>query len=100
MQPVEGPPADPQHSRRLVAELERQAFLTGFYKAFGFESGPCGLCEECAFEEGCRHPRLARPCMEPSGMDVFRTAREAGLPIRVVTHRRCEQNYYALLLLD
>ncbi len=86
--------------RRIVVQLEREAFLAGFYKAFGFACGPCGLCRECGLEEGCRHPNRARPAMEASGIDVFRTAREAGLPIEVVADRNCEQNYYGLLLLE
>jgi len=86
--------------RRLVGELEREAFLAGYYKAFGFASGPCPLCEECAFEEGCRHPRHARPAMEACGIDVFRTARTAGLPIEVAKDHECEVNFYGLLLLE
>ena len=86
--------------RPLVAQLEREAFLGGFYKAFAFACGPCGLCPTCAFEKGCRHPEQARPAMEACGIDVFRTAREAGFPIKVVTSRSCKQNYYGLLLVE
>ena len=86
--------------RRMVSELERDAFLGGFYKAFGFACGPCHLCDECTFDEACRHPERARPAMEACGIDVFRTARTAGLPIEVVTDEDCEQNYYGLLLLE
>ena len=86
--------------RRTIAALEREAFLAGFYKAFGFACGPCGLCEECAFDKGCRHAHLARPAMEACGIDVFRTARAAGFPIEVATDRSSPQNYYGLLLLE
>ena len=86
--------------RGVIAQLERTAFLDGFYKAFGFACGPCGLCPTCAFENGCRHAEQARPAMEACGIDVFRTAREAGFPIEVVTSRRARQNYYGLLLLE
>jgi predicted metal-binding protein len=86
--------------RPLIAKLERTAFLGGFYKAFGFACGPCDLCPTCAFEKGCRHADQARPAMEACGIDVFRTAREAGFPIEVVTSRSCKQNYYGLLLLE
>lgn len=86
--------------RPLVAKLERKAFLGGFYKAFGFACGPCDLCPTCAFEKGCRHTEQARPAMEACGIDVFRTAREAGFPIEVVTSQSCRQNYYGLLLLE
>ena len=86
--------------RRIVTAIEREAFLAGFYKAFSFACGPCRLCKECAFDAGCRHSEQARPAMEACGIDVFRTARAAGLPIRVVKDERCDQNYYGLLLLD
>lgn len=86
--------------RALVAKLERSAFLGGFYKAFGFARGPCDLCSTCAFDKGCRHADQARPAMEACGIDVFRTARAAGFPIEVVTDRSCEQNYYAMLLVE
>jgi len=86
--------------RPLIAKLEREAFLGGFYKAFGFACGPCDLCPTCAFEKGCQHPEQARPAMEACGIDVFRTATEAGFPIEVVTSRSCRQDYYGLLLLE
>ena len=86
--------------RPLIAKLEREAFLGGFYKAFGFACGPCKQCPTCAFEKGCRHTEQARPAMEACGIDVFRTAREAGFPIEVITSRSCRQDYYGLLLLE
>jgi predicted metal-binding protein len=86
--------------RPLVAKLERMAFLGGFYKAFGIACGPCQFCPTCAFEKGCRHADQARPAMEACGIDVFQTARAAGLPIEVVTSQSCKQNYYGLLLLE
>jgi len=86
--------------REVIVELERQAFLAGYYKAFSFASGPCRLCEQCPTEGTCRHPRQARPAMEASGIDVFRTAREAGFPIRVVKNRSEKPDFYGLLLLE
>ena len=86
--------------REFMAEVERQAFLAGYYKAFGMPSGPCRLCDECNLEGPCMHPREARPSMEACGIDVFGTAKAAGLPIQVVKTREDETNYYGLLLLD
>lgn len=83
----------------LIATLEREAFLAGYYKALGFGSGPCDLCESCAVGEGCRHPEEARPSMEACGIDVYKTARAAGFEIEVVRDYSCAQNYFALLLL-
>ncbi len=85
--------------KELVVKLELEAFLANYDKAFAFGAGPCFLCEECAFEEGCRHPREARPAMEASGIDVFKTARQAGFAIDVCRGRDDEQHYYGLVLL-
>lgn len=84
----------------IVVQLEHEAFYAGYYKAFALGAGPCHLCEECAFEKGCRHPDLARPSMEACGIDVFKTAREAGFPIEVVPPEGGVENYFALLLLE
>lgn len=86
--------------RELITKLEREAFLAGYHKAFGYASGPCQLCEQCPTDGLCRDPRRARPAMEACGINVFRTAREAGLPIRVVKNREQEPDFYGLLLLD
>ncbi|MEF8835943.1 MAG: DUF2284 domain-containing protein [Candidatus Thermoplasmatota archaeon] len=86
--------------KEIMAELEREAFLSGFYKTFGFGAGPCDLCEDCRLEEGCVHPHKARPAMEACGINVYKTVREAGYPIEVVKNRDCMQNYYGLLLLE
>jgi len=86
--------------KELVVKLEREAFLANYYKAFSFGCGPCYLCRECAFGKGCRHPEHARPAMEASGIDVFRTAREAGFPIDVCRNRNDPQNYYGLVLVE
>jgi predicted metal-binding protein len=83
----------------VIVKLEREIFLAGYYKAFGFGAGPCYLCKECP-EEGCRHPDKARPSMEACGIDVYATARAAGYPIEVVKNRKCEENYYGLVLIE
>jgi len=85
--------------REIVADLEREVFLAGHYKALAFGSGPCNLCEECALED-CLHPSRARPSMEAAGIDVYATARGNGYPIEVVTDRDCAQNYYRLVLIE
>jgi predicted metal-binding protein len=82
----------------MVAALEREIFLDGFYKAFAMGAGPCRLCAECA--EFCRHPAQARPAMEACGIDVYATVRGAGFPINVVKSRDCGQDYYGLVLIE
>ena len=43
--------------------------------------GACGLCEKCGKETGepCRHPDRALASVESYGVDVYNTARNAGL---------------------
>jgi predicted metal-binding protein len=85
--------------KQIVADLEREVFLAGNYKAFAFGSGPCDLCDECNLED-CEHPHQARPAMEAAGIDVFATARGNGYPIDVVKDHSCPQNYYGLVLVE
>lgn len=93
--------------RNIARSLERTVFLAGYYKAFAFVCGPCWLCKTCVLRKptrgvvaACKHPDRARPAMEAAGIDVFATARAAGLPIEVVTAETCAQNYYALVLVQ
>ena len=92
----ESPPGE---AKAIAAALERELFLAGHYKTLGLGAGPCSLCEQCAFDAGCRHPQQARPAMEASGVDVFKTARQAGFPIDVCRGRDDEEHYYGLVLL-
>lgn len=85
---------------RLAYQVEREAFLTGFYKAFGMGSGPCRLCATCDVSEPCKNGIEARPSMEASGIDVFQTVRNNGFSIRVLTSYRCRANYFGLVLVE
>jgi predicted metal-binding protein len=84
----------------IVPRLERKIFLSGFYKALGFGSGPCYLCDRCNTKARCKHPYEARPSMESCGMNVFDTVRANGFPIQVVTSRRQKGDYYGVVLVD
>lgn len=86
--------------RKILAKIERQVFLKGWYKAFVLGAGPCELCRECNLEGPCAHPSEARPSMEACGIDVFQTARKAGFPIEVVARRRDAPHFYSLLLVE
>ncbi len=83
----------------MVVRMEREAFLKGYYAAFGLAAGPCPHCSECNLKE-CEHPDIARPSMEGCGVDVFATVRNAGFEIRVVQDRSEKPTFYALLLLE
>jgi predicted metal-binding protein len=84
---------------KIVVKLEKEIFLSGFYKALGFGAGPCRLCKECG-EDGCLHSELARPAMEACGIDVYATAHKNGYPIEVLKDKSCEGNYFGLVLIE
>ena len=93
--------------REITQSLECKIFLAGYYKSFAFLCGPCDLCKTCVAVQknqgrvvACVHSDLARPAMEAAGIDVFATARAAGLPIEVVESTDCPQNYYTLILVE
>jgi len=90
----------PDQTKKIAAELERELFLDGYYKAFGMGAGPCMLCEACAFDEGCRYPNQARPAMEACGIDVFATARKHGFTLEVARTRRDPQHYFGIVLVE
>ena len=93
----ESPPGE---AKRIAVELERELFLAGYYKAFGLGAGRCRLCDECSVDEGCRHPREARPSLESCGIDVYATARAQGFTIEAVRTRDDPQHYYGLVLVQ
>lgn len=99
---------DDMYRDRLVAfdrkllDLERAAFLAGYYKAFLLVCSDCSGCKTCT-AHGCRvdckNKSFARPSMEAVGIDVYQTARNAGYKIDVVNGNG-ETNRFALLLLE
>jgi len=86
--------------QRLVVDIERAAFLDGYYKALGLGAGPCRFCSVCNTGRRCRFPRLARPSMEACGIDVYATCRNAGLTLEVVTSYDQTPKYVSLVLID
>ena len=85
--------------REIVPQLERRIFLAGHHGALGLACGPCHLCSDCNFES-CIYPDQARPAMEACSIDVFKTARAAGYPIKVLRTRRERGNYFGLVLVE
>jgi len=72
--------------QRIVHRIESKAFSQGYRFAVGFIAGSCKLCPKCVAVdscEPCRHPFRARPSMEAMGIDVYQTARNAGLPFDI-----------------
>jgi predicted metal-binding protein len=87
-------------TKEIAAKMEREIFLSGYYKALGLGAGPCRLCRSCAFDEGCRHPEEARPSLEACGIDVFATVRKQGFVIDVVKTYKDPQHYFGLILIE
>lgn len=85
---------------KIVSKLEKELFLSGFYKALAFGAGPCSLCKDCKKDDACMHPEKARPSMEACGIDVYETARVNGYSINVLKDKSCAGNYFGLVLLE
>jgi predicted metal-binding protein len=67
----------------IMLELEKVAFGNGYTFATAFVNGPCPLCEKCNVEKGvCLNPTIARISAEAVGINVLKTAENAGMPIR------------------
>jgi predicted metal-binding protein len=85
----------------IVEAVESAAFKKGMRFAAGLVGGSCVLCERCVndkFSEVCRHPFRARPPMEAVGIDVVKTAENAGLPIHLSSSKNVL--WTGLILLD
>ena len=83
-----------------VLEIERTAFLDGNYLAFAIRT--CNLCKDCAVKKGdpCPTPEKVRPCDSIFGIDVYKTARNLGLPCEVLQNKTDIQNRYGFVLID
>ena len=83
----------------ILFQLEREVFLSGFYKVFAMGAGPCRLCKSCN-KKKCRFPRKARPSMEACGIDVYETVRNNGFHLEVLKSYNCKMNFFGLLLIE
>jgi predicted metal-binding protein len=78
------------HVCKAAYDMERHAFLSGYYKAFSYGAHRCRLCDICDVMEerkGCRFQKEARPSLESAGIDVFKTTENAGMRTEVVQSR-------------
>lgn len=84
-----------------LLKLEREAFLSGYYKTFLLFMDSCNLCIDCpGTRHLCKHPKMARPTPESMAMDVFATVRKIGYPIEVLYDYKKEMNRYAFLFIE
>ena len=92
---------DKHVTQRVSFALEGEAYRAGYY--FAFSMCDCGLCGECAGKKGlpCRHIHEARPAFHSVGIDVFKTVRQLGLPIRTLADQTTEeQNWYSAVFVE
>jgi predicted metal-binding protein len=86
---------------KKLSELEREVFLSGYYKALLLFMGPCKLCDSCSGMRGkCHNPKWARPTPEGMAVDVFATVRKIGYPIDVLYDYSQQMNRYAFLMIE
>jgi predicted metal-binding protein len=84
---------------QTVLDLEKAAMSKGYPLAVGFVSGACQLCEKCNLKTKiCAHPTMARYSEDAVGVNVKKTARNAGISMTFPFEKTPES--FALLLID
>ncbi len=84
-----------------LLQIEREIFLQGHCKAFLMNQTCCSICKDCSGNRtDCRDKKNSRPSPESFAVDVYSTARNAGLAINVVTDNPAEINRMAILLIE
>jgi predicted metal-binding protein len=82
-----------------VVKLEKEAMHKGYSLAISFVSGSCQLCEKCNTETRiCVHPEMARYSEDAVGVNVKKTAENAGISFVFPFPKNPES--FALLLID
>lgn len=84
---------------QVVVDLEKAAMDKGYSLAIAFVSGACSLCEKCNTETRiCVYPSLARWSEDAVGVNVRKTAGNAGIQVGFPFAKNPES--FALLLID
>jgi len=90
---------DKRKMLQSVVDLEKAAMSKGYSLAIAFVSGHCQLCEKCNTETRiCVHPNLARWSEDAVGVNVRKTANNAGIQVSFPFVKNPES--FALLLID
>lgn len=91
---------DKKESQKISFEIERDAYLKGYY--FAFSLSDCALCNKCTGFNGhaCVNPKMARPAFHSVGIDVFKTVRKFDLPISTLKYMDEEQNWYSAVFIE
>ena len=80
--------------------IEREAFLSGFYKAFAMYAGSERLFNPDYVKKLKEVPTKHRPIMDGAGIDIFETARVNGFDIEVLTKEGQVTNYFTMVLIE
>jgi len=90
---------DKRKMLQSVVDLEKAAMSKGYSLAIAFVSGHCQLCEKCNTETRiCVHPNLARWSEDAVGVNVRKTANNAGIQVSFPFAKNPES--FGLLLID
>jgi predicted metal-binding protein len=90
---------DKRKMLQSVVDLEKAAMSKGYSLAIAFVSGHCQLCEKCNTETRiCVHPNLARWSEDAVGVNVRKTASNAGIQVNFPFAKNPES--FALFLID
>ena len=90
---------DKRKMLETVVNLEKAAMNKGYSLAISFVSGHCQLCAKCNTETRiCVQPNLARYSEDAVGVNVKKTAQNAGIAVTFPFEKNPES--FALLLID
>ena len=91
---------DKKKSQDVSFEIERQAFIDGYY--FAFSLSDCASCKECVGIKGqpCANQKKARPAFHSVGIDVFKTVKKFNLPLYTLKDKEEEQNWYSAVFIE
>ena len=90
---------DKKKMLQAVVDLEKAAMKEGYSLAVSFVSGTCQLCEKCSTQTRiCVHPELSRWSEDAVGVNVRKTAANAGIEVKFPFTENPES--FALLLID
>jgi predicted metal-binding protein len=84
-----------------LLSIEREIFLLGYQKVFLLNQTCCTLCKECTGNRlDCKDKTKSRPSPESFAVDVYKTVRNVGLDINVISENPSEINRIAILLVE
>jgi predicted metal-binding protein len=84
-----------------LLDIEREVFLQGFYKVFLLNQACCSLCKDCSGNRvNCKDKSRSRPSPESFAVDVYKTVRNTGSDLNVVSENPAEITKIAILLIE